>query len=298
MGNGRTTVNILTRDFKDRLKALYSVEEVSQIIYMLFEHYMGWSKVKVHLSHDEEIPETKAILFHHALAELCTGKPVQLVLGRAWFNGYALTVNPNVLIPRPETEELCMIVSEHFSDPPPGELSILDIGTGSGCIAIDLKKRMPFARITAIDVSPDALEVARENATEHHCDLEFLRCDILRKEDRSELGQYDVIISNPPYVTESDKKMMKPNVTEFEPSLALFVPDNDPLVFYKAIADFAISHLSRPGALFFDINEQFGQETAEVLRSRGFSGVMVLPDFHGKHRFTRAVLKSVLTPPL
>jgi len=289
MENRVIFVNNLIKKFNTKLSGFYHEDEIRQITYMLFEEYLGWSKTQVHLSYNLEIPEAALTLFTNALTELCTGKPIQYILGKAWFNGILLTVDKRVLIPRPETEELCAIIGANLRDNHNQNFSILDIGTGSGCISIDLKKRFPNARITGIDSSRSALEIALKNAHENHCQLELIQSDILNNEDRITLGRFNMIVSNPPYVTEIEKKLMNRNVTEYEPSQALFVSDSNPLQFYIAIADFADSHLIRPGHLFFEINERFGKEIRNLLLFCGFSEVEIIKDIHGKDRFVMAV---------
>ncbi len=290
MENSIISVNNLRKEFSTKLSGFYHDEEIAQIIYMLFEEYLGWSKTQVHLSHNSEIPQTVLSLLTKALDDLCTGKPIQYILGKAWFNGILLIVDPRVLIPRPETEELCAIIGNSFKDNQNQVHSIIDVGTGSGCISIDLKKRFPDASVTGIDASRDALDIALKNALENHCEINLFQSDILCRNDWKKFGRFNLIVSNPPYVLESEKKLMNRNVTAFEPSQALFVTDNDPLEFYRAIADFAVSHLFHPGHLFFEINEQFGKEIVDLLLSFGFSDVGILTDIHGKERFVRGYL--------
>ena len=290
MENSITSVNNLRKEFSTKLSEFYHDDEIAQMIYMLFEEYLGWSKTKVHLSYNAEIPPAGLTLFTKALNELCTGKPIQYILGKAWFNGILLTVDPRVLIPRPETEELCAIIGNSFKDSQNQVLSILDVGAGSGCISVDLKKRFPHASVTGIDSSRDALDIALKNALENHCEIDFFQSDILSRKDWKKFGRFNLIVSNPPYVLESEKKLMNRNVTAFEPSQALFVTDNDPLQFYRAIAEFAGSHLFHPGHLFFEINEQFGKDIVDLILSLGFSDVEILRDIHGKERFVRGNL--------
>jgi release factor glutamine methyltransferase len=296
MENNLATVKNLIKLFDRDLKGIYSWEEVRQMLYMLFGEYLGWSKIRVHLSYDEEIDEAALALFTSALADLRTGKPVQYILGKTWFNGSLLTVGPGVLVPRPETEELCALIGTVLHDWQQHEFQILDIGTGSGCIAIDLKKRFPLASVTAIDNSREALDIASKNAREIGCEIKFIQADILNMKDQAGLGRYDVVVSNPPYVTESEKKLMNRNVLEFEPHQALFIADIDPLLFYYVISGFALSHLTRPGHLFFEINERFGHEICNMLLSSGFTDNAVFQDIHGKDRFVSANLKSARAP--
>ncbi|MCX6305578.1 MAG: peptide chain release factor N(5)-glutamine methyltransferase [Bacteroidetes bacterium] len=285
-------VKNLIKEFHQRLARIYPEQEIRQFIYILFEAYLGWPKTRVHVSLDARVPELAMNAFVKALEELADGKPVQYILGQAWFNGTMLKVDRNVLVPRPETEELCAMIRMGYPGRHNHPASILDIGTGSGCIAIDLKKYFQHSEVTAVDISTGALEIAKGNASSCHCDISFVHADILDEADRATLGRFDLIVSNPPYVTEREKTKMHRNVTEFEPAQALFVADGDPLVFYRAIAGFAASHLVPPGYLYFEINEKFGKEVAGLVSSFGFEEVCISLDFHGKERFVSAVLKS------
>ncbi len=275
---------------------MYAREEISQLIYMVFEEYLDWSRTKVHSSYNEHIPESVKPLFTNALIDLSEGKPIQYILGKAWFDGSWFKVDKRVLIPRPETAELCELVATSVAGHDGAGISVLDIGTGSGCIAIDLKKRLPLAMVTGLDFSEEALEVARENAMDNLCEIKLVRSDILSEKEQANLGTFNLIVSNPPYVTEGEKDQMSRHVKDFEPSHALFVPDRDPLLFYHAIAAFGVLHLTRPGALFFEINERFGHEISNHLLGLGFANVEIYRDIHGKDRFIRAVSESPSTP--
>jgi release factor glutamine methyltransferase len=291
MENSSITVKSLVGNFTRELADIYPPAESRQILYILFDEFMGWTKTTVHLSYDREIGGTDLRQFTDALAALRSGEPVQYILGKAWFNGMELRVNSAVLVPRPETEELCELVGIRAGRDQDRMLSLLDIGTGSGCIAIYLKKRFPGASVTGIDLSQAALDVASVNAHEQGCFIRFTRADILSREDQKELGMFDLIVSNPPYVTESERAAMKPTVTEFEPAGALFVPDEDPLLFYRTITGFAATHLNRPGRIFFEINEKFGTDVLELLGSAGFTETEIASDIHGKERFAAAILR-------
>lgn len=278
-------VKYLIRNFENRLSAIYPPGEIRHLIYMLFEFYLGWEKSKVHLSYNEVIPETALIPFMSAIEALSNGKPIQYIIGSAWFNGSLLEVNSNVLVPRPETVELCSLIKKDYTGMEKHHLSILDIGTGSGCISIDLKKGFSCSEVTATDVSTGALEVARKNAISNHCEINFIQSDILNPLDWQGLGTYHLIVSNPPYVTESEKQLMHRNVLEYEPVQALFVPDEQPLLYYMAISSFAAEHLAPSGCLYFEINERFGKEVKDLVTSCGFKDVTIHNDFHGKERF-------------
>ncbi|MCX6267128.1 MAG: peptide chain release factor N(5)-glutamine methyltransferase [Bacteroidetes bacterium] len=283
--------NLIWR-FRRKLAGIYPDPELRQLIYILFEEYLGWDKIMVHISLHVEIQEPELTLFNQALNELYTGKPIQYITGKSVFNEIVLKVDSNVLIPRPETEELCSIIKADDQEIKNKEISILDIGTGSGCIAIDLKKYYPYSCVTAVDNSIEALSVAKDNAVSNHCKISFIHADILNQTDWPHLGRHQIIVSNPPYVLESEKKQMHRNVLDFEPKQALFVSDNDPLLYYKAISVFAVTHLTAPAYLYFEINEQFGAAISAFLYNLGFEDVHVLPDFHGKDRFVAAKLKS------
>jgi release factor glutamine methyltransferase len=285
------SVKELIQLYKTNLAVHYPAHEIMQIIYLLFEEYMGWSKTKVHLSYIEDMPENKMFIFDQFLSELITGKPVQYVLGWTLFNGIKIIVNNNVLIPRPETEELCLKIKSDLSLKTKMCFSILDIGTGSGCISIDLKKNFPTSIVTGIDCSQPAIDIASTNANANNCSVNFLLLDILNPVDCSTLGLFDLIVSNPPYVRESEKATMHMNVKAFEPASALFVPDEDPLKYYEAIAAFALEHLTHEGRLYFEINEKFGRDVCLLTKSLGFGTVDRICDINGKDRFIRAILR-------
>lgn len=231
---------------------------------------------------------------NHIIRRINQNEPLEYVFNSAQFIDIELYTNSNVLIPRPETEELALkicgdIKSRLQSNNRVGDnsLSILDIGTGSGCIPVYLAKNFPDCNYYAVDISNAALATARSNAERHGCNIHFVKADILNCKDGSELEslKVDIIVSNPPYVLESEKALMQPNVLDYEPDTALFVPDDDPLKFYRAISNFAAGHLNNGGKLYFEINEKFGAETAQLMRSCGFQEVEVVQDLFGKDRF-------------
>ena len=285
-------VKNLIRDFRVKLSGIYPDSEILQVIYLLFEEYLGWKKTRVHLSYDIVIPSAVMKSFNLALEELQSGKPIQYIIGKSWFNGLPLKVDSNVLVPRPETEELCSMIKADYTELQEQMISILDIGTGSGCIAIDLKKHFTHAMVTAVDYSTGALKVASENARANNCEISFIHANILDPETWNRLGRYHLIVSNPPYVLESEKKQMHRNVIAFEPGQALFVDDNDPLLFYRSISDFSITHMVTPARLYFEINERFGTEVSQLIHSRGFDEVNIIKDFQGKERFVSGLLTS------
>lgn len=271
------------------LSPMYGDQEAKSIIQILFEDLIGWSRARLHTDAHRVLADTDIIRFGAAIARLEMGCPVQYITGTADFNGLKITVTPSVLIPRPETAELATIIADHLRSHELPDFTLLDIGTGSGCIAVYLKTLLPGLKVYALDASEEALLVASSNALKYKADVEFFRYDILVQGGGGPAGQYNLIVSNPPYVTQKEKKSMMSNVTDFEPASALFVPDEDPLLFYKAIAEYARPRLFGAGLLFLEINEAFGDQTADLLRHSGFSAV-VLKDFRGRDRFIKAEL--------
>jgi release factor glutamine methyltransferase len=211
-------------------------------------------------------------------------KPIQYVLGETWFYNMKLKINEHVLIPRPETEELVQLLLNESSY---GTVKVLDIGTGSGCIAVAVKKNMPDAIVTAIDVSDDALLVAKENAANQNTEIQFLQVDFLDEKQWTTLPKFDIIISNPPYIPVNEKEQLDINVTAFEPHQALFVPDNSPLLFYKKIAEFASTHLNPSGKIFMETHEDFASQTASLFL-QDYKQVTVKKDIFGKERMVVA----------
>ncbi len=230
--------------------------------------------------HDDQIAE-----LNQYISQLKLQKPIQYILGEAEFFGMRLKVNENVLIPRPETEELVDWILKVNTHPSP---TILDIGTGSGCIAIALAKNIGNAMVYAMDISSGALVTARENSLANSVNINFIEQDILTLPYIIKGSPFDFIVSNPPYVRESEKELMHPNVLENEPEMALFVNDSNPLVFYKAIANVAKRHLKSEGFIFCEINEAFGIETATIFQEMGFVDITIRKDINGKERMVRA----------
>ena len=265
----------------ERLKTIYPEVEAREIVWRLFEHYEGVSRSKMLLMLDDSISIQIQNKLEEAIVRLLTFEPLQYVLGETEFYGYTFKVNSSVLIPRPETEELVDMVVKEWKNKAP---SILDIGTGSGCIPIVLKKEIKKSRVTSIDISSDALAVARENAKNNKAEVEYILADM---RTYTSLYKYDIIISNPPYVMESEKNQIRDNVLKFEPSLALFVADGDPLEFYKSIAKISKHSLNLGGRIYLEINQQLGQETMSIFEEFGFNS-FVLKDLFGVDRFVIA----------
>jgi release factor glutamine methyltransferase len=286
------TVKQVSADFSKQLSTIYDTNEVNSLFMMVLENVVNISSAKIKAFPETEISTHDTERITNILTRLATGEPIQYILGYAEFYGLTFKVNPSVLIPRPETEELVdwaikswQLAVGSWQAP----FNILDIGTGSGCIPISLKKNLPDAEVSAIDISPEALQTAKENAGLNKVDINFIQDDILNPTNHSLLTtHHSLIISNPPYVTFEDKKLMHTNVTDFEPHTALFVPEDDPLVFYKAIADFASTHLDKGGLLFFEINESCGKQIVELLEDKKFTNIELRKDISGKDRIIKA----------
>jgi len=273
-----------------KLKALYPDGEARAMADRLFEHYLGLTPARRIISGKNLIDADNLILLETATSKLLNHIPLQYILGKAWFMELEFDVNPFVLIPRPETEELVsLIIKEQSGGKSIQPVHILDIGTGSGCIAIALKHNLPESDVAAIDVSSEAIEVARTNAAKNSVAVDFILTDILDHSKWDDLPQSDIIVSNPPYVTNAEKTLMHPNVLDYEPHKALFVPDHDPLLFYREIMEFAKVKLSPTGSLWFEINEMFGDELRNMALNQGFGEANIIFDFRGKSRFLHVI---------
>ena len=269
----------------EELDGMYGSGEVSAFGEMLFEAFLGWDRVRLLTSREQTIDQSDLLRFHWALEDLKQYRPIQHIIGFVGFCGCRIEVSPDVLIPRPETEEMVeWIVKSYELRVMSG--GILDLCTGSGCIAIALKKAFPQAEVTAVDVSSKALAMARQNAENNGAEVHFVEEDVLDGVNGFN-GSYGLIVSNPPYVMESEREQMQPNVLDYDPALALFVPDDDPLRFYKAIAAIAKEHLATDGLLVVEINEALASETCAVFETQGFAP-KVHEDFRGKPRWIRA----------
>ncbi|NVK08580.1 MAG: peptide chain release factor N(5)-glutamine methyltransferase [Tenacibaculum sp.] len=273
--------------FSEQLKSVYPQTEIDTFFFFLIEEYLELKRIDLTLRPDFEISSYKRILLDEALVRLKEEEPIQYILTKTEFYGLPFKVNQNTLIPRPETEELVeWIINE--VDKNQESLSILDIGTGTGCIPISLKKHLPKTTVSTIDVSEEALKIAKQNAVLNKVEVSFMHQDILKTEELS--GEFDIIVSNPPYVRELEKVEIKNNVLKNEPHLALFVEDNNPLIFYKKIADLAKNSLTKTGLLFFEINQYFGFETVEMLKNKGFTQIELRKDLFGNDRMIKASL--------
>lgn len=269
--------------YHEDLDGMYGSGEVSAFGEMLFEAFLGWDRVRLLTSREQTVDQSDLLRFHWALEDLKRYRPIQHVIGHVDFCGCRIAVSPDVLIPRPETEEM---VEWIVGSGKRKVERILDLCTGSGCIAIALKKAFPQAEVTAVDVSPAALEIARQNAKNNGVEVRFVEGDVLDGVNGFN-GSYGLIVSNPPYVMEKERAQMQPNVLDYDPALALFVPDDDPLRFYKAIATIAKNHLAENGQVVVEINEDLAEETCAVFEAQGFTP-KVHADFRGKPRWISA----------
>ncbi len=280
------------RTLRQRLTRIYPDGEASAILLLVLGHSFGLSRTDVLMGKADQLTADQLAQLDTIICRLETGEPVQYVLGEAEFDGLRLHVAPGVLIPRPETEELVHWIVEDFTPnslPLTPHSSLLDIGTGSGCIALALANRLPHTQVTAWDISPDALRIAADNAQRLGLNVTFQQQDVLHSSLLApDSSLFDVIVSNPPYVLESERKEMEPNVLNWEPSLALFVPDDEPLLFYRRIGELGRVMLNRGGRLYFEINRRFGAETAEMLRGLGYRQVEVRQDISHNDRFVVA----------
>jgi release factor glutamine methyltransferase len=285
----KTVKDVFTR-FKQELADVYDLQETEAITLLVLSDLLHTSKAKLKAFPEAEIGDQHAGQLQNILNELKTGKPIQYILGHTEFYGLPFNVDPSVLIPRPETEELVEWIIQSVKNSPIPVYHLLDIGTGSGCIAITLNNHLPKLKVFAIDISTEALQTAKDNADLNHVDINFIAADILNFDTAIQLPKFDIIVSNPPYVTLTDKAQMHHNVTSFEPHTALFVPEHDPLLFYHAIAGFAKERLTDNGQLYFEINESYGRETVELLAGKGFTDIMLRQDMSGRDRMVKGHL--------
>ncbi len=268
---------------KSGLAGVAEPQEVQAMIRVICEDVFNYDPVDVALRQESELPGFAPQRIADIIARLQRHEPLQYIVGSARFHGHRFKVTPAVLIPRPETEQLVDLV---IDENPASDLRVLDMGTGSGCIAISLARALKFAQVDALDVSRDALAIARENAAALKVKVRFFESDMLLPQPSA---SYDIIVSNPPYICWSERDTMDRNVKDYEPGQALFVPDNDPLLFYKAIARYAGESLERGGRLYLEINQRFGAEVKRLLEDSGLDEVRIIEDSYGKVRFAAAV---------
>ena len=280
------TVQDATYHILNQLRSIYEETEAAQITDWVMEKITGSKKAERMLYKNSMLTHDEENQVQSMAERLMRHEPVQYVLNESWFCGLKFYVDKNVLIPRPETEELVewIIANCKF---PVDSLKILDIGSGSGCIPISLKRRLKKAEVWSCDISPDALKIARQNAASLGTAVNFIQMDFLDQKEWDQLPSFDIIVSNPPYVPEKDKGTMKPNVLQYEPATALFVPDNDPLIFYKAIAEFGKVHLNTSGSIYCEIHEDLGKEVIRIFNSHAFK-TELKKDMHQKDRMLKA----------
>lgn len=264
------------RDIRYRLSRQYESREADSIGFILLDELCGLSTADVLTGKDDEMADLDAEKVEKAVVRLLNGEPIQYVVGRTLFCGLTIGVRPGVLIPRPETEELVEAASQGHP------ASVLDIGTGSGCIALALKHRFPHADVTAMDISTEALRIAQENAQELGLDIRFVQQNIL--EATPEPQKYDLIVSNPPYVCERERAQMERHVLDYEPKQALFVPDSDPLLFYRTIINYALTALKEKGTLAFETNREYAKAVGELMKEAGWCDVEVKKDLYNNER--------------
>lgn len=271
--------------FRKRMAPLYPSNEIDGMVRVIMEEIMHYSPVDVVMRVNEELPDFFAMRLETIISRLERHEPLQYILGIARFHGHNFKVTPATLIPRPETEQLVDIIIDENSERE--DLNVIDLGTGSGCIAISLARALKFATVTGTDISHEALEVARENAAIKKARVKWLEADMLEMPPMP-ADSFDIMVSNPPYITMSEQSGMERNVLDYEPHSALFVPDNDPLLYYRAIAQFAIRTLKNGGRLYLEINQYQGEATADLLRNSGMINVVLHRDSFGNQRFVTA----------
>ena len=277
-------ITLLHNLFHSELNALYPKTEIDAFFNILTEHQLGLTRVDRALQPAIEVIHKDLAFFENSIELLKKEYPVQYITGKTEFFSLPFDVNKNVLIPRPETEELVQWILDDFQDKK--NISILDIGTGSGCIAIALAKNSKDTLVTAIDFSETALEIAKKNASNNQVEIDFIQTDILNTDSLP--NQYDIIVSNPPYVRNLEKQEIKKNVLDFEPHSALFVEDDNALIFYKKIALLAKEYLKPEGKLYFEINQYLGKETLTMLKELGFTKNELQKDIFGNDRMTKS----------
>ena len=278
-------VKTYKNQFINELNNIYSSQEIESFYKILLQHF-GISQIDIALNPTLKFNEAELKFINKALHELKIETPIQYIVGETAFFNLTFKVTNSVLIPRPETEELVQWIIDNVKNQSNKKIKILDIGTGSGCIAISLAKNLPQANVFAIDISEEALKVAQQNADLNKVSIKFLKINILEEKKLSQ--QFDIIVSNPPYVRLQEKHQMKKNVLNFEPEMALFVDDENPLIFYDKITSLAKSHLTKDGQLYFEINQYFGNEMIELLNKNDFKNIILKKDFYEVDRMIKA----------
>ena len=284
MSPGSITISDLQRSVTRELLELFPGDEAVSVTRLIFDHF-GYPPIEIAKNPGAILQNKIHSEIKKIVHELGRNRPIQYILGSAHFFDLELEVNGDVLIPRPETEELVSLILVENRKSKPG---IIDLGTGSGCIAIALAENIPGSDVHALEIKPKALAIARRNADKYGGKVQFHQGDLLADTGIDPANEFDIIVSNPPYVTGNDRLVMAPNVVDHEPASALFVPDDDPLVFFRAIARFAARHLADDGMIWAEINEKFGPDTANVFKQAGFNDTRVIKDIHGKDRFIKS----------
>jgi len=302
------TIEQIYKEYLDQLKNIYDEREASNIADWVFENITGLKKIDRTLKKQAQLSNTTVEQLSSILAQLLQHKPVQYVLSEAWFYKMKLFVNEHVLIPRPETEELVEWIIEgvrsemydagstmydvrnikaSLSPATNQKLDILDIGTGSGCIAIALKKELSNSNILGVDVSVEALSVAKQNATSQNINIDLLQIDFLNEGNWNELPTFNIIVSNPPYIPEKEKNVLDKNVVAYEPHSALFVSNDDPFIFYKKMVEFALEHLNTRGTIYVEVHEEYASEVTAIFSKYQFTSI-IKKDMYGRERMIRA----------
>lgn len=277
------TLNSYKKWFNEQLQHLYDADEIKSMLTIVAYEVLGLSRVDLVLKDNESLSEAQIVQLNNVLSQLQQEIPIQYIFEKAYFYGYEFKVSPATLIPRRETEELVEWVLSEMNRQPNKKWRVLDIGTGTGCIPITIKKEFPLAEVFAMDISTEALKIAKENAENLNASVTFIEQNILSTE---QLDSYDIIISNPPYVRNLEKAEIKKNVLAYEPHLALFVEDNDPLIFYRKIAQLAQKSLTENGLLFFEINQYLGEEMQQMV-SEYFKTIELRKDLQGNDRMMK-----------
>ena len=291
------TIEEARKKIIEGIREFYEEDEAKNIAELLLEHITNLSRTKQIAKKNEALSVPQTEFLDQLIERLQRHEPVQYITNEAWFAGMKFYVDKNVLIPRPETEELVDWVIKEFSvqNLPAGkrgkEFRILDVGTGSGCMAVTLKNKLPTAEVWACDISMEALNIARINADSLNTTVDFVPLDFLDKEQRKQLPHIDIIVSNPPYVPQKDKNEMRKNVTDHEPAIALFVPDEDPLIFYSAIADFGREKLNNKGSIYVEIHENLGEPVKNLFQVKGYNSIGIKKDLQGKERMIKISLE-------
>lgn len=290
LNNKLNNISVLSakQNFKEELASYYPYNEVQSMMCLVFNHLFKLSKTDLIVKEDNILSDNQVSALYKVIKQLKTYKPLAYIFGEWEFYGLKIKVNENTLIPRPETEELVNLILEENNN----RASLLDIGTGSGCIAIALKKNQPDLNVFAIDVSKEALQLAVYNASNNNTDIIFDAYDILKFRDIKLENKFDIIVSNPPYIPIKDKNIMHENVLNYEPHVALFVHNNNPLLFYKEIMDFAKIYLNKKGVLYFEIHEMYGQQVLELAEKKGFINVKIIKDINDKDRILKAQINQ------